>query len=203
MPSCGAAADSSPRREPWVQGTQSDQPRRGGRRPRQPTAITGASAVAPRLTSDRRVTHGSRRGLLSAATPLLRPESTVRGVFAGNVGSRARFSPNGADTYQPRGFNRLLRDPWPRGGDGSSPQAGWRQAVATPGPWKVNLPGQSATPPWVGSPKGMQPGRGVPSGGWRGGMGRPFRALIFANANLGRCPSLVWDRPCGAEDRQR
>ena len=74
------------RREPRVNRAKEGQPRRGGRKPGSNSELRAllpevahGSAAALRLASPLRVTHGSRRGLLSAATPLLRPESTVRG----------------------------------------------------------------------------------------------------------------------------
>ncbi len=66
--SCGAAADSSPRREPWVGGNW-DQAPAGAADP------AGASvAPAGACPSLGHRTHGSRRGLLSSAPPALETE---------------------------------------------------------------------------------------------------------------------------------
>jgi len=63
--SCGAAADRSPRREPWVGGFGDQAP--VGAADSERTSIAPAGACRSRGGR----THGSRRGLLSAAPPAL------------------------------------------------------------------------------------------------------------------------------------
>ena len=65
--SCGAASESSPRREPWVNRPRPTKPRQG----RQISAIATRPILPPLpgLTPILPASHGSRRGLLSPATP--------------------------------------------------------------------------------------------------------------------------------------
>ncbi len=67
--SCGAATESSPRREPWVNRPRQTKPRQG----RQNPSCLAPSPLSPLpgLSSVSYRPHGSRRGLLSAATPWL------------------------------------------------------------------------------------------------------------------------------------
>jgi hypothetical protein len=67
--SCGAAPESSPRREPWVNRPRSTKPRQG----RQISALATRPILPPLpgLASILPAPHGSRRGLLSPATPWL------------------------------------------------------------------------------------------------------------------------------------
>ena len=69
--SCGAAADSSPRREPWVGEVLGRAPAGAADSERASVAPAGA------CPSRGHRTHGSRRGLLSSAPPALETEQPV------------------------------------------------------------------------------------------------------------------------------
>ena len=77
MPACspGGAADSSPRREPWVKGGVKGVPAPEGRQSHRDAACASiASAAPPGLGAVRAPNpHGLRRGLFSCAPPGLRP----------------------------------------------------------------------------------------------------------------------------------
>jgi hypothetical protein len=69
--SCGAAADNSPRREPWVGGIEDRAPAGAADSERSSVAPAGACP-------SRDLTHGSRRGLLSSSPPALEMEQATQ-----------------------------------------------------------------------------------------------------------------------------
>ena len=68
MVSCGAASESSPRRQPWEADVAEKEPRSGERI----THPASCLSPLPGLRIDHVSTHGWRRGLLSDATPWLK-----------------------------------------------------------------------------------------------------------------------------------
>ena len=93
--SCGAVADSSPRRQPWVVRMTAASRRAAAELPAR-CKFRSRSAAALRLASVGRRTHGSRRGLISVATPLLATEggggAPSREAVETALSSRAAFT---------------------------------------------------------------------------------------------------------------